>query len=154
MCVRVSVLLSPRPPSSSPPPPPHTHRENMDAELFLGEEEEEVEESPLPTKSTDCYRSRLQSRQGQNTQMGCRPLVVPSLPRVLGAYATYMGLRYSIPCMCQPGLQGLGGRGCGPLSAPNSVCLCSYLCVASIQEWSLLNSVVWVKPFVNVRALR
>ena len=52
---------------SSPPPPPHTHREYMAAELFLGEEEEEVEESPLPTKSADCYRSRLQSRQGQDT---------------------------------------------------------------------------------------
>ena len=35
---------------SSLPPPPHTHteRENMDAELFLGEEEEEVEEIPPP----------------------------------------------------------------------------------------------------------
>ena len=54
-------------------PPPRTHTENMDAELFIGEEEEEeeeeeeVEESPLPTKSADCYRSLLQSRQGQNT---------------------------------------------------------------------------------------
>ena len=51
----------------SPPSPTPPHRENMDAELFLGEEEEEVEESPLPTKSADCYRSLLQSRQGQNT---------------------------------------------------------------------------------------
>ena len=50
-----------------PPPPPHTHRENMDAESFLGEEEEEVERDPLPTMSADCYRSLLQSRQGQNT---------------------------------------------------------------------------------------
>ena len=49
----------------SPPSPPHT--ENMDAELFLGEEEEEVVGSPLPTKSADCYRSLLQSRQGQDT---------------------------------------------------------------------------------------
>ena len=57
-------------------------------------------------------------------------------------------------CMCQRGLQGLCERGCGPLSAPNSVCLCSYLCVTFIQEQSLLNSVVWVKPFVYVRALR
>ena len=82
--------------SPSSPSPPHTV--NMDAELFLGEEEEEVEESPLPTKSADCYRSLLQSRQrSEHTQMGCRPLVVPSLPRVLGAYATYMGLLYSIP---------------------------------------------------------
>ena len=50
----------------SPSSPPHTERENMDAELLLGEEEE-VEESPLPTKSADCYRSLLQSRQGENT---------------------------------------------------------------------------------------
>ena len=35
--------------------------------------------------------------RSEHTQMGCRPLVVPSLPRVLGAYATYMGLLYSIP---------------------------------------------------------
>ena len=49
-----------------PPPPTHTQRENMAAELFLGEEEEE-EENPLPTKSADCYRSLLQRRQGENT---------------------------------------------------------------------------------------
>ena len=51
----------------SPSSLPHTQRETMDVELFLGEAEEEVEESPLPTKSTDCYRSLLQRRQGQNT---------------------------------------------------------------------------------------
>ena len=62
--------------------------------------------------------------------MGCRPLVVPSLPRVLGAYATYMGLLYSIPvCVnldyraCVEGgwpsvrpQQGLDEKECGPLS--------------------------------------
>ena len=49
----------------------------------------------------------------------------------------------STPFLCvSTWITGPGERGCGPLSAPNSVCLCSYLCVASIKEWRLLNSVV------------
>ena len=84
---------------STSSPPPRTHTENMDAELFLGEEEEEeVEESPPPYQVSRLLQgpSTKQTRS-EHTQMGCRPLVVPSLPRVLGAYATYMGLLYSIP---------------------------------------------------------
>ena len=71
----------------------------MDAELFLGEEEEEeVEESPPPYQVSRLLQepSTKQTRS-EHTQMGCQPLVVPSLPRVLGAYATYMRLLYSIP---------------------------------------------------------
>ena len=64
-------------PSSSPP---HTHRETMDTELFLGEEEEEVEESPPPYQVSRLLQepSTKQTRS-EHTQMGCRPLVVPSL---------------------------------------------------------------------------
>ena len=62
----------------SPPSPPRTHTENMDAELFLGEEEEE--ESPPPYQVSRLLQepSTKQTRSG-HTQMGCRPLVVPSL---------------------------------------------------------------------------
>ena len=109
--------------SPSSPTPTHTQK-NMDAELFLGEEEEEVEESlPLYQVSRLLQEPSTKQTRSEHTQMGCRPLVVPSLPRVLGAYARYMGLLLH-SCMCQPGLQGLCERGRGPLSAPNSVCLC------------------------------
>ena len=57
--------------SPSASPPPHTQRENMNAELFLGKEEEE-EDSLLQEPSTKQTRS-------EHTQMGCRPLVVSSL---------------------------------------------------------------------------
>ena len=70
----------------------------MDAELFLGEEEEEVEVSPPPYQVNRLLQEpSTKPTRSEYTQMGCRPLVVPSLPRVLGAYATYMGLLYSIP---------------------------------------------------------
>ena len=63
----------------SPSSPPPTHRETMDAELFLGEEEE-VEESPPPYQVSRLLQelSTKQTRS-EHTQMGCRPLVVPSL---------------------------------------------------------------------------
>ena len=65
----------------SPSSPPHTERErqreNMDAELFLGEEEEEVEESPPPYQVSRLLQepSTKQTRS-EHTQMGCRPLVM------------------------------------------------------------------------------
>ena len=78
------------------PSSPHPQRENMASELF--EEEEEVEESPPPYQVSRLLQEpSTKQKRSEHTQMGCRPLVVPSLPRVLGAYATYMGLLYSIP---------------------------------------------------------
>ena len=115
----------------------------MDAELFLDEEEDEVEESPLPTKSAgSCYRSLLQSKQGQNTQMGCQPLVVPSLPRVLGAYATYTGLLYSIPVCVNLDYRACVKGGVALCPSPNSVCLC----IATFAWFLFKSGVVLVVP--------
>ena len=102
----------------------HTHRANMDAELFLGEEEEEVGESPPPYQVSRLLQepSTKQTRS-VHTQMGCRPLVVPSLPRVLGAYATYMGLLYSIPVCVNLDYRGCENGGVALCPLP-TVCVC------------------------------
>ena len=57
---------------SSPPPPTHTQRENMDAELFLGKEEEEVEESPPPYQVSRLLQEpSTEQTRSEHTQMGC-----------------------------------------------------------------------------------
>ena len=110
----------------------------MDAELFLGEEEEEVEESPPPYQVSRLLQepSTKQTRS-EHTQMGCRPLVVPSLPRVLGAYATYMGLLYSIPVCVNLDYRACVEGGVA-LCPPPTVCVC----VATFV-WLLLKSGVY-----------
>ena len=110
----------------------------MDAELFIGEEEEEVEESPPPYQVSRLLQepSTKQTRS-EHTQMGCRPLVVPSLPRVLGAYATYMGLLYSIPVCVNLDYRACVKGGVA-LCPPPTVCVC----VATFA-WLLFKSGVY-----------
>ena len=119
----------------------------MDAELFLGEEEKEVEESPPPYQVSRLLQepSTKQTRSEHSNGMPTTCSAQPAQRAWCLCHVHGIPLLHS--CMCPPGLLGLCERGCGPLSVPNSVCLCSYLCVASIQECCLLNSVVLVKPY-------
>ena len=56
-------------------------------------------------------------------------------------------------CMCQPGVQGRMKGGVASVGPQQCVSVCSYFCVASIQEWRLLNSAIG-KTFCKCEALR
>ena len=74
-CVSASILpLSYNPsPSSSPPP----HPQNMDAELFLGKDQEEVEESTTPYQVSRLLQEAFYKadKVRTHTEMRCQPLV-------------------------------------------------------------------------------
>ena len=108
----------------SPSSLPHPQRENMAAELFLVEEEEEVEESPLlPSQQT--ATGAFYKADKVRTHTNGMPTTCSAQPAQSAWCLCHVhGTPLLHSCMCQPGLQDLGERGCGPLSAPNSVCLC------------------------------
>ena len=139
-------------PSSPPPPPTHTERAWM-LSCSLARRRRRSRRAPSLSSQQTATGAFFKADKVRTHTNGM-PTTCSAQPAQSAWCLCHVHGTPLHSCMCQPGLQGLCGRGCGPLSAPNSACLCSCLCMASIQEWRLLNSVVWVEPFVNVRALR
>ena len=128
---------------SSPLPPPHTQRErSWMLSCSLARRRRRWRRAPsLPSQQT--ATGAFYKADKVRTHTNGMPTTCSAQPAQSAWCLCHVhGTPLLHSCMCQPGLHGLCERGCGPLSAPNSVCLCSYLCVASIKEWRLLNSVV------------
>ena len=118
------------PPSPLPPPPPPHRERTWMLSCSLARRRRRWRRAPsLPSQQT--ATGAFYKADKVRTHTNGMPTTCSAQPAQSAWCLCHVhGTPLLHSCMCQPGLQGLCGRGCGPLSAPNSVCLCSYLCMA------------------------